>query len=316
MLKLVRNELMKIFNRPGTFVMIGILIILTSVVGGIVKYNQNHEDVKVNENWKKEYQTEIKSNEKQIQESKNNQQIDFLKKDIALKEYRIKHNLSPNENYNVWSFVNDASSMISTAGLFTIIIAAGIVASEFNWGTIKLLLIRPINRGKILASKYISIILFALLLLIILYSYSSILGVILFGTPDKAAPYLNYFDGKITEQSMALHLMISYGLKSINMIMLATAAFMVSTVFRNSSLATGLSIALMFTGSTITFLLASKFDWAKYILFANTDLTQYFEGTPMVEGMTLTFSIIMIAIYFVLFQFLAFFVFKKRDVAA
>jgi len=316
MVNLVRNELMKIFRRPGTFVMIGILIILTSVVGGIVKYNQNHEDVKVNENWKQTYQAEIKSSEKQIQKSNNSQQKEFLKNDIALKEYRIKHNLSPNENYNVWSFVNDASSLISTAGLFTIIIAAGIVASEFNWGTIKLLLIRPINRGKILASKYISIILFALLLLIVLYTYSSILGVILFGTPDTAAPYLNYLDGKITEQTMALHLIISYGLKSINMIMLATAAFMISTVFRNSSLATGLSIALMFTGSSITFLLASKFDWAKYILFANTDLTQYFEGTPMVEGMTLTFSIIMLAIYFAIFQFFAFFVFKKRDVAA
>ena len=48
-----------------------------------------------------------------------------------------------------------------------------------------------------------------------------------------------------------------------------------------------------------------KFDWAKYILFANTDLMQYFEGIPMVEGMTLTFSIIMIVSYFILFQSLA-----------
>ena len=58
-----------------------------------------------------------------------------------------------------------------------------------------------------------------------------------------------------------------------------------------------------------------KFDWAKYVLFANTDLMQYFEGIPMVEGMTLTFSVIMIVIYFILFQSLAYVVFKKRDVA-
>jgi ABC-2 type transport system permease protein len=59
-----------------------------------------------------------------------------------------------------------------------------------------------------------------------------------------------------------------------------------------------------------------KFSWAKYILFANTDLIQYFEGTPMVEGMTLPFSIFMLLLYFALFQLLAFFVFQKRDVAA
>ena len=35
----------------------------------------------------------------------------------------------------------------------------------------------------------------------------------------------------------------------------------------------------------------------------------------MVDGMTLTFSITMIVIYFILFQFLGFIVFKKRDVA-
>ena len=90
---------------------------------------------------------------------------------------------------------------------------------------------------------------------------------------------------------------------------------MISAVFRNSSLAIGLSIFLMFTGAELTGLLAMKFDWAKYILFANTDLMQYFEGVPMVEGMTLTFSVIMIVIYFILFQSLAYVVFKKRDVA-
>jgi len=91
---------------------------------------------------------------------------------------------------------------------------------------------------------------------------------------------------------------------------------MISAVFRNSSLAIGLSLFLLFTGGQFTALLAMKFDWAKYVLFANTDLMQYFEGTPLVEGMTIPFSIIMLVLYFALFQFLTFYVFKKRDVAA
>jgi ABC-2 type transport system permease protein len=98
--------------------------------------------------------------------------------------------------------------------------------------------------------------------------------------------------------------------------MLSTMAFMISAVFRNSSLAIGLSIFLMFTGAQFTNLIAIKFDWAKYILFANTDLMQYFEGMPLVEGMTLPFSVSMLVVYFVLFHSLAFFVFRKRDVAA
>ncbi len=147
-----------------------------------------------------------------------------------------------------------------------------------------------------------AVIVFAFILISILFVYSSLLGVILFGTPETAVPYLNYYDGKITEQSMALHLLIFYALKSINMIMLATMAFMISAVFRNSSLAISLSIFLMFSGTSLTALLAMKFTWAKYILFANTDLMQYFEGIPMVNGMTLPFSIIMIIVYFYTFS--------------
>jgi ABC-2 type transport system permease protein len=205
--------------------------------------------------------------------------------------------------------------LIDFAGLFIIIIAAGIVASEFNWGTIKLLLIRPIKRGKILAAKYITVLLFALLMISILFILSTILGAALFGFPDEPKPYLSYFEGKITEQSMFSHLLIFYGLNSINMFMLTTMAFMISAVFRNSSLAIGLSLFLMFMGGQVTEMLAAKYTWAKYILFANTDLMRYFDGMPVVDGMTLTFSIIMLIIYFIAFLLLAHFVFKKRDVA-
>jgi ABC-2 type transport system permease protein len=320
MLNLIRNECLKIFKRPGTYVMIGLLLLMVTVAGGVTKYEEGKGTLPDNENWKQELQVNIDQMKKDLsdQEASNapENQLQYLKRDIAIMEYRIQHNLSPNQEYNVWGFVDDASSLIQFAGLFTIIIAAGIVASEFNWGTIKLLLIRPINRSKILISKYIAVLLFALMMLVLLFVYSSILGAILFGTPNVALPYLNYYNGGVTEQSMVVHLINFYGLTSISMLMLATMAFMISAVFRNSSLAIGLSIFLMFTGGQITAMLATKFDWAKYILFANTNLLQYFEGTPMLEGMTLTFSIVMLVVYFILFQILAHLVFKKRDVAA
>ena len=317
MFKLVQNEWMKIFKRPGTYVMIGLLLLMTAVAGGVLKYQENTATGADSQNWKQSLQIEIDEAKNELKDmgSAPKNVTAMIERDIAIKEYRMDHEIPPNEDYSVWSFVSDTSNLIQFAGLFTIIIAAGIVASEFNWGTIKLLLIRPIDRGKILASKFLTVIAFALMLLSVLFVFSTLLGLILFGTPETTVPYLNYFDGKITEQSFALHLVILYAMKSINMIMLATMAFMISAIFRNSSLAIGLSIFLMFTGTELTGLLAMKFDWAKYVLFANTDLMQYFEGIPMVEGMTLTFSVIMIVIYFILFQSLAYVVFKKRDVA-
>jgi ABC-2 type transport system permease protein len=316
MVNLIKNEWMKIFRRPGTYVMIAILLLATAMVGIFSKY-QTSSTHTVEKNWAETLREENDALKKQMAQSHSKVEIQFFKKEIAINDYRIQHNLPPKETkYHVWSFVKDASELIILAGLFTIIVAAGIVASEFNWGTIKLLLIRPINRTKILTSKYLTVLLFALFMLAVLFVFSTVLGAILFGLPDKAVPYLNYYNGKVTEQNIVVHLLIYYGLNSIKMIMLVTMAFMISTVFRNSSLAIGLSLFLLFTGDQFTALLALKFSWAKYILFANTDLMQYIEGTPLVNGMTMPFSIIMLIIYFAIFQFFAFFVFKKRDVAS
>jgi ABC-2 type transport system permease protein len=316
MLNLIRNEWMKIFRRPGTYVMIAILLLIVSITGAFMKYQENRADQNHDEDWKTVLVEENEALNSQLDTSPIKAEQDYYKKQIAINEYRIEHDIPFREKYNGWSFVKDSSELILLAGLFTIIVSAGIVASEFSWGTIKLLLIRPINRSKILLSKYLTVLLFALLLVGSLFVYSAILGTILFGLPEQAIPYLNYFDGKVTEQHMVIYLINYYGMASIEMIMMATMAFMISSVFRNSSLAIGLSLTLMFMGSSLTALLSMKFTWAKYILFANTNLMQYFEGAPLVEGMTITFSIIMILVYFVIFQFLAFYVFNKRDVAA
>lgn len=319
MLRLIQNEWMKIFRRPGTYVMLGMLLIMTSVAGAFIKYQESGGTVPDNAEWKRGLQTQNESYQRQLNEMGEMAPREIqeqYQREIALNTYRIDNDISPNQEYSIWGFVSDTSQLIEFAGLFTIIIAGGIVASEFNWGTIKLLLIRPIKREKILAAKYITVVLFGFLMLFILFAYSVFLGAVLFGFPDEAVPYLYYYNGTVIEQSMGLHLIFYYGLESIHMLMLATMAFMISAVFRNSSLAIGLSLFLMFMGGQVTRLIAMKYDWAKYSLFANTDLLQYFEGIPVIQGMTLGFSVIMIFIYFMIFQVLAFYVFRKRDVAA
>ncbi|MGG0738765.1 ABC transporter permease subunit [Niallia taxi] len=317
MLQLLQNEWMKIWKRTATHVMVVLLLLSSIAIGAITKYQEYGLSVPDNENWKQGLELETKEYQKQLDDGTvDPASIDYTKQQIAINKYRIEHNISTNVDYSAWDFVSETTELISFAGLFTIIIAAGIVANEFTWGTVKLLLIRPISRAKILLSKYMTVLLFGICLLFILFVFSIILGGILFGFPDTHTPYLNYHDGAVTEQNMIVHLLISYGLNSISLLMITTMAFMISSVFRNSSLAVGISIFLMFMGSTVTFMLATKFEWAKYILFANTDLSQYFEGAPIVQGMTMTFSIIMLCVYFLIFLLFAFLVFKKRDVAA
>ncbi|OAT84351.1 hypothetical protein A6P54_03410 [Bacillus sp. MKU004] len=315
MLNLIKNEWMKIFKRVGTWVMLGILILIIGVVGAFTKYEDSK--VKETDNWKQELTAQVEGDKQVLSENgMDNYSKGMFEKNIAINEYRIKNDIEPNTKETVWTFVETNGFAVTLVGLFAIIVAAGIVASEFSWGTIKLLLIRPISRTKILLSKYITVILYGVTMLAILFAVSFLIGLILFGGTGQSV-HLAYIDGEVVEQNMVGYLIKTYLLKSIDVTMMATMAFMISTVFRSSSLAIGLSLFLLFMGSNATGLLAMKFDWAKYSLFANTDLTQYTGfSQPMVKGMTMGFSITMLLIYFAVFQLLAFFVFRKRDVAA
>ncbi|SFC94317.1 ABC-2 type transport system permease protein [Bacillus sp. OV322] len=310
---LIINEWVKIFKRKATIIMLGLLVLL--VLGGAITLNIfNKDDAKPNSNWKTELKAENKQLEEDMKSVPGDSAKNYMKKSIAENDYRIEHNL-PEDHYTVWSFMDDMQGVISLVALFTIIIAAGIVANEFSWGTIKLLMIRPISRVKILMSKYAAVIVYALLNLVVLFVLSLIFGAIFFGFGDTS-PYLAYTDGHIVERNQIMHLIGAYGISSISMLMYTTMAFMISAAFRNSSLAIGVSIFLLLSGASITNLLAMKFDWAKYLLFANVDLTPYFDGNALIDGMTLSFSLVMLLIYFIIFHVVAFLTFVKRDIAA
>lgn len=316
--KLIINEWAKLFRRTGTLVMVGLVILLVFGVAGISKYDEVKHPPQENPQWKQALQQQIHDDTVALEGvGKNNANMKmYLERAIAINKYKVEHNIEPESERNVWTFVRDAEQIISFVGIFVIVVAAGMVSSEFSWGTVKLLLIRPISRTKILLSKYLTVLLFGLLLLFGLFVMSWLAGVIFFGFPEGGLSHLAYANGEVVERNIVVQLIVEYLLSSIGLLMLATMAFMISAVFRNSNLAIGISLFLMFMGETATMLLASKFDWAKYILFANTDLTVYFDGVPPIESMTLIFSIVMLIIYFLAFQVLSFMVFAKRDVAA
>ena len=318
MLNLIKNENMKLYHRVSTWVMAIILIIVVIAVGLIIKYaipddNNNTTD------WK----AQLTEQNLMYEETLNNPSLpeynkNSAEKGLKINNYKIDNNIPPIENSSLWGFVKMiAPGCISLISLFTIIVAGGIVANEFSKGTIKLLLIRPYKRWKILTSKYLSVLLYCIFMIIILFIISFITGGLLFGFKGVSQPYIAYYNGNIHEVNMVAHVFGVYGLSCINLLMMVSFAFMISTVFRNSALSIGLAIFLTFVGSNITAVLAMlKVNWAKYILFANTDLTQYIDGIPLIDGMTMQFSIIVLIIYFLLFNSISYIGFKKRDVAA
>lgn len=312
MLNLIQNENMKIYRRLRTWIL-GLLLIAIVVMTAVFTHPGDTSDRK---DWKAAAKDSIEHNTKELANPDLPEKFkQTMREQIALQQYALDHDMPPVQ-HTLWGGVQGAADLIQIVTLFTVIIAGDMVAGEFTWGTIKLLLIRPATRVKILFSKYAATLLFAAVLLVLLFISAVIVNGLLYGFQNLGLPHLKIgADGAVHESSMVLYVLTTYGYKLIQLIMIVTLAFMISTVFRSSSLAIGLSIFIMFAGQIITVLLL-RYSWGKYFLFANTDLTQYLEGRPMAEGMTMGFSIGVLIFYFLLFNLLSWEIFRRRDVAA
>lgn len=313
MVNLVRNENMKLSHSISTWIMIAILVVITIAVGLLIRFTGSQAPTS---DWKAQITIENQEIKKNLENPEIPQSVkNTFKKNLQTNEYRIKNDIKPIQDKSLWGFVESAISLISLIALFSIIMGGKIVANEFSEGTIKLLLIRPSKRWKILLSKYIAVIGYTLLMLLVLLLISFVVGGTLFSFKGASTPFLTNSSGVITEVNMIAHIVQLYGLQCINLVMMVTLAFMISTVFRNSAMAIGIGVFLLSVGNTVTMLLL-RYNWSKYILFANTDLSQYIDGVPLVKGMTMQFSIIVLIVYFIVFNIISYIGFTKRDIVA
>lgn len=317
MLNLILNENMKIYRRPRTWLMVGFVLAVLMIHAFSTWYYV--ADQPVDPNWKQE----LVERNQELQEVLDERAADLTESDkrslnsrIMINEYYIEHDMAP-EGVNVWSQLDDSLEMIMLVVIVTVVVAGDIVSSEFSGGTIKMLLIRPVNRTKVLLSKYVAVLMYAAFMMTILYVTVYLLGGILFGFDGADRPYIYISpdDNTIQEMTMIKHILLNICLDIVPLILTVTMAFMISAALRSTALAIMVSMMGLFVGMNIVEFF-SNYSWVKYILFTNLSLGQYFEGPIRIEGMTLSFSLTVLAVYFVVFHLFAWLLFTKRDVAA
>ncbi|RNF39207.1 ABC transporter permease [Planococcus salinus] len=314
MLKLIQNEWMKLWSKKSSWIMMILLVIILFAGMGITKWVNTTMNEGIDERWEDRVTAELVNNQSMLSTPElSDAQREYYEQQLAIAEHRLENELPPYEYTSMQQQVLDSHLMLSLVTLFTVVVAAGIVASEFSQGTIKMLLTRPVKRWKILTSKYITSMIFGVLLAVITVAVTALAGLIFFGIGDGV--FLRWDGSEVVEGSFWLQALKLAALSFASTWMIGTFAFMLGTVFRSSSLAIGLSIFLMFTGVQAVFLL-SNYEIVKYYLFTHTDLTQYYTGTMLVPDITMTMSLIVLFVYFVIFMAISYWMFSKRDVTA
>jgi ABC-2 type transport system permease protein len=306
------NELTKIFRRVRTWVLASILLIF--VIGGFffIAFIQNQINDE-NVGWRDVVKNQMVANQMELQKEQTNPSYrKTLENDIAIAQYQLEENIPPIET-TIWGGVNQGVIYFGIIIILTIIIAADIVAGEFSSGTIKLLLLQPASRSKILMAKYISVFIFILFMLALLLLAAFVCSGIIHGFHQFHVPYLEVENGKIVETNGLLKVLETYGLQSIEIVFVITIAFLISTVFRSSAMAISMAIGIYVLGPTLVGFL-SNYEIGKYYLFTHVNLSQYMYNEPVIAGTTMTFAISVLVVYFVVMNIISWTVFHYRDV--
>ena len=202
--------------------------------------------------------------------------------------------------------------------IFIVMISGVIVSSEFEKGTIKMLLVKPYKRWKILLSKYIVSITMVIVGIFVVALMQLIVGGLFFGFDTLSTPIVVYDFG--VNQLQTYNVFAYFGIMLLTklpmFILIATLSFTASTLFSNSVL--GIIIPIVCNiGGNIVNSLASSFNIKQLMWFPtlNWDFSEYLFGKlPTYQYSNLGLSIALSSIYLVSLCVIAFIAFNKKQV--
>ncbi|WP_440602816.1 ABC transporter permease [Bacillus sp. GB_SG_008] len=321
---LVYNEAEKIYRKKRILVVMLILAILIPIFV-YAQYREVQTTIKRlgTSDWKVSLQQQIVDSQNRLNSSRLPEEWkDWLKVRIEQQQYYLDHNINPiapGAPTFVRLFIEQGITLFIP--LLVMIVAIDIVSGERSDGTMKMLLTRPIRRWKILLSKYVTMVLFISLILLLVGVISYVISGIVFGYSGWSLPVLTGFvTEKDTLNTNFVHLIpqwqyiiMAYGLAWFVAVVVGTISFMVSVLIRNTPAGMGVMLAALIAGGILNNF-ATSWEGAKYIFSVNLSLTDYLSGQlPALQGLSMSFSLLNLTIWAVVSLIIAFAVFTKQD---
>jgi len=321
-LSLVQNETLKILRRKRFAVVIGILIGILSVIS-YATYRQTR--FREHRNWRADVQQRVAAMQNRLRAGRMSEiWVRSMRAEINRLQFYLDHDIDPEQATAplfVRSFANAAGVLLLP--LLIAVLGSDIVSAESAEGTDKLLLTRPVRRWKVLASKLVTLWIFATLTLfcgaIIAYAISA--PVLPRG--GWTAPTFTGFQithgafriDDVRQLPLWRDTLIAYGLDWYALLTVASIALMLSVLFRSSAAAIGTMLATLIGGTILTRISP---DWTtgKYLFVSALPLADYYTGSspPPYEDMTMAFCIALLGIWAVAATIVAFSIFVRRDV--
>ncbi len=211
--------------------------------------------------------------------NKENKELDNK---IKKSWYAIDNNIDYNKNGVRDSLSDVIINNVAFLSIIIVIISGGIVASEFQKGTIRLLVIRPNKRWKILFSKFLAIVVLTLGLALITYTASFITNGILYDFKDYFISDLVISNNVVKEVSFVLISLCKMFILLIPTLFAGLIAFFLSSVTRNTALSVGVSIFIQVGYSIVIMILVLiNFPYINLTPLPYLDYSQFLDYTML-----------------------------------
>ncbi len=332
MLGLVENEALKILRRKRFRI---ILIVLAALLC-VVVFAQNRQQQQQRRDhperdWRAQVEKRASDLERQMNQRRGipEQWKRWMRYESGRLRYYLSKNLNPNELTGpIFTRAFAGVGSVLLIPLLVAVFGADLVSSEFAEGTITLLLTRPVARWKVLLSKVVAMILFTTLTLLAAFFLAWGISGVAFGWSGWEAPILTGFRlggaspaagfdlSGVRIVSLWQDTFAAWGLAWFSALAVGSITLLLSVVFRSAAAAMGTMMATL-VGGTILSRVASDWDGAKWFFVTNLPLPDYYAGLPTpFEGMTLTFSALVLLAWALAALTAAFVLFTRRDVTA
>lgn len=210
-----------------------------------------------------------------------------IEEDIELNWYSLKNEVPQIK------FQKDARSSVdqlylmyvSVIIVIAIIIAGGIVSSEFSTGTVRLLMIRPVSRWKFLFSKLMAVLIVGYTTLILSVGMLIISSGITYGFKGFGTNVISFVGGSIVEKNYIASIIPKLMFSSISLIFIIAVAITLSTITRNTALSVGLTMMMYLGSSPATLMLTGlNMKWVTKTIFPYMNLSNFY-GDSIIVGM-------------------------------
>ncbi|MDQ5856761.1 MAG: ABC transporter permease [Acidobacteriota bacterium] len=320
---LVENEVLKLLKRRRFRVA---LLILIALNGLIVFAQTQSRDRRPRRDWRIEAQERVARMQNWERSRRLPQtQLRWVRYEIARVQYHLDRNVDPDAISGplfTRGFASASSYLLFP--LLAILFAADIVSSEFAQGTIKLLLTRPVGRARVLSSKFAALALAITLTVTLGGVVAYLFGGLAFGYRGWGAPVLagfrlagDAFDpAGVRTLPLWQDTLLAFGLAWFATLAVGAIAFLTSVVLRSTAAAMGTMLAALIAG-TILPRVAPTWEAQRYLFVTNLPLPDYYSGSPApIAGMTVPFSVVVLAVWALSAAVVAYAVFLRRDVLA